>query len=573
MSTTGVIASRTHLLDGYRRAGRRVALIVLVLAIGGLTRGIVDPVGGPVVRLLASTFGEHRMSLGSALILGAQAVSLWLIGRGRLRTGTWVSAAVSLVALVALGVGVGCDSGLRPSWCQGGDWPQLLPSTQGSFVLALLAGQVVMASSGVRAIWRLRVITLLVVGVLAAGTGTAVALGLESWTPLVRIQPMRGATALVALLLVIAAIGVLTDHWPLGPLVRTEADRAIVSHLLPWILAVPFFPGAAGLFGRWVGASTVTIAVMVAVGPALIMLAALAVAVGDQRRASQRLAVALRQYELTVEQSSIGIALVSPEGRFLAVNSQLCELFQRDSETLLAMTVDELTHPDDVAEDLQQIAQCLRGELTRYEMEKRYLLPDGGWLPALLSKALVRDDDGAPVHFVSQVIDMTERRRVEDRLRDAAGRDPLTWLANRRGLEQWFDERPATTGLGVVYIDLDEFKPVNDTYGHPFGDRVLQTVAELLRAEVRADDAVARLGGDEFVIVCDGLADDHDFARMVGRLRKALDGRATIRASDGVAVAIRASIGAVEVEDDTTLSEALSRADHAMYEVKRTHRA
>ena len=317
----------------------------------------------------------------------------------------------------------------------------------------------------------------------------------------------------------------------------------------------------------------VTLSIAVTIGPATVLLAALGVTVREQRLVSNSLTVALRQYELTVEQSPIRIALVSPEGHFIAVNSRLCDLFERDRATLLDMTVEDITYPDDVAEDLEGSAACLRGERAGYEMEKRFLLPDGRWLPALLSKALVRDDDGKAVHFVSQVVDLTERRRVEDRLRDAAGRDPLTWLANRRGLVQWYDQRDVTRDLGVMYIDLDGFKPVNDIYGHPLGDLILQEVARRLRREVRADDIVARVGGDEFVvIVCYDTSDGFAFDQLVTRLQRTFDGDISVQADDGSVIAVRASVGAVQVPGPLAMSDALAQADRAMYDVKRARR-
>lgn len=127
MSITRSTASRGALLEGYRRVGRRVALLALLLAGGSVALGAIVPLDDIVTPL----FGSVRIAPVTALSLAIQAVGLWLIGHGRERAGAHLSGVVAVVALVALGVGVGCDIGWRPTWCQdAGGWPALLPSSQ-----------------------------------------------------------------------------------------------------------------------------------------------------------------------------------------------------------------------------------------------------------------------------------------------------------------------------------------------------------------------------------------------------------------------------------------------------------
>lgn len=567
MTGAEVQQSSQPLLDGYRAVGRWLSAVVAAAMTLLAAASAVN-----VLILSGSTITS--MSPFTAGLSAVVAIGLWLVGSGRHHVARPIFMSVAVLSTGLWLVSAGCDVGTVDRWCPASSgWSAHLPSTQAIGVFGLLAWSSVLVDNLRTGAQIFRGIILVMAGLLAVGTTTAIALGHGEWVFLPRIRPMVGMTASVMLLLAIATMAVRPDRWPLDRLVKSDADKVVVNHMLPWILAVPFLPGVLGLAGRTAGMNPVTLSIAVTVGPAMVLLAALGVAVREQRRVSNSLTVALRQYELTVEQSPIGIALVDPDGRFIAVNSRLCNLFERDRATLLAMTVEEITHPDDRAEDLEGSAACLRGERSRYEMEKRYLLPDGRWLPALLSKALVRDDDGTAVHFVSQVIDLTERRRVEDRLRDDAGRDPLTWVANRRGLEQWYDERDVTRDLGVVFIDLDAFKPVNDSHGHPLGDLILQEVAERLRREVRADDAVARVGGDEFVvIVCDGASDGAAFDQLVARLRRAFDGDITVQTEDGSVVAVKASVGAVQVPGTLAMSDALAQADRAMYDVKRARR-
>ncbi|MCW2995384.1 MAG: response regulator, partial [Conexibacter sp.] len=139
--------------------------------------------------------------------------------------------------------------------------------------------------------------------------------------------------------------------------------------------------------------------------------------------------------------SGVGVAVVGLDGRFLEVNPALCRLLDRDEESLLRCSFQELTHPDDLELDLEQLRSTLAGVLDRYHLAKRYLRADGGIVWAMLTVTIVRDRDGRPRHFVSQVQDITDRKTSEDELRRYTAQlatlvdtDPLTGLANRRAL-------------------------------------------------------------------------------------------------------------------------------------------
>jgi PAS domain S-box-containing protein len=130
-----------------------------------------------------------------------------------------------------------------------------------------------------------------------------------------------------------------------------------------------------------------------------------------------RLYAALRESEerfaSAFEFASIGVALVSPEGRWIKVNRALCKLVGYTAEELLAKTFQDITHPDDLAADLEQVRQVLAGEIQTYQMEKRYIQPSGAVVWVLLSVSLVRDSAGTPRYFISQIQDINERKRAE----------------------------------------------------------------------------------------------------------------------------------------------------------------
>jgi len=170
--------------------------------------------------------------------------------------------------------------------------------------------------------------------------------------------------------------------------------------------------------------------------------------------------------------------------------------------------------------------------------------------------------------------DSQSRLALEDRLRDQAHHDPLTGLANRTLLLQRLEavlRAPADgTHVGLLYLDLDRFKTVNDSLGHAAGDEMLVGVGERLAGAVRPQDLVARLGGDEFVILAPGLTAASDASRLAERIVKAL-GRAVTVA--GVPVFTSASVGVVTAQGMRRDARQLLRdADIAMYRAKHTGR-
>lgn len=162
------------------------------------------------------------------------------------------------------------------------------------------------------------------------------------------------------------------------------------------------------------------------------------------------------------------------------------------------------------------------------------------------------------------------RSEAEARLKDSAIRDPLTNLLNRRAFDSHLEAavervRRSGSGLGVAFIDLDNFKVANDTFGHAFGDEVLRAVANRLRCLLRSADVAARLGGDEFAVVVEPDNGD-SIEKLVHRLLAAFQEPIDI---DGFAYAITLSVGVAHFPDHGDRAEKLLRsADMAMYRVK-----
>jgi diguanylate cyclase (GGDEF)-like protein/PAS domain S-box-containing protein len=283
---------------------------------------------------------------------------------------------------------------------------------------------------------------------------------------------------------------------------------------------------------------------------------------------------ALRQSEerfrAAFDFAPIGMALVSLELRFLQVNPAMCTLLCRGAEQLHGLHRDEVTHGEDYDLENGQLGRLVDGDAAVVEFEKRFLDADGNPVWALVSAALLRRN-GAPVCYVYQVHDMRSRKAVEQRLSALASTDPLTGLANRRHWRQVADAhlqsaRAGGKRLGVLFLDLDHFKQVNDGLGHAAGDLLLKTVARRLRTVVRDTDLVARFGGDEFVVLLTDLASRSDAAIVARKLIEVV-GRDIVLGTKHARVGL--SVGAaVFPYDGHETRTLLQAADAALYVAK-----
>lgn len=158
-----------------------------------------------------------------------------------------------------------------------------------------------------------------------------------------------------------------------------------------------------------------------------------------------------------------------------------------------------------------------------------------------------------------------------DKAAQQANTDPLTGLANRRGVLQKMDSAfKRQQPLALLYIDLDKFKPVNDTYGHEAGDAVLRKVAELFTSCVRDEDTVARLGGDEFIIVLYGLTEKNMVEERVKKIMELINEPIWL---NDLRIKLGASIGiTMAPTDGATVEALLQAADETMYAVKKSGR-
>lgn len=284
------------------------------------------------------------------------------------------------------------------------------------------------------------------------------------------------------------------------------------------------------------------------------------------------------RFRAAFDYAAIGMALVDLNGRWLRVNPALSRMLAYEPDELLALTFQDLTHPDDLEADLHHVQRLLRGEQVSYQMEKRYVRADGQIITALLSVSLVHDDEGRPKYFVSQIQDITDRKRMEAELRESHDRlarlasiDGLTGITNRRQFDavvrDAFEQAVRyKTAVSMLLLDVDHFKAYNDSFGHLSGDDVLVSLARLLHRLARSTDTVARFGGEEFVVLL-------PHTDIEGATQFAERCRAAVAAETWPHRRVTVSIGVSGIHPtDRSPAEAIARADAALYSAKRAGR-
>jgi diguanylate cyclase (GGDEF)-like protein/PAS domain S-box-containing protein len=294
--------------------------------------------------------------------------------------------------------------------------------------------------------------------------------------------------------------------------------------------------------------------------------------IAEQERISKALVESEEHFRNAFDYAAIGMALVSPEGKWLRVNRSLCEIVGYAEAELLVSDFQAITHRDDLGKDLAEIYRMLAGEIPTCQLEKRYLHRLGHEVCVTSSASLVRDTQGQPLHLIFQIQDITERKRAEAAIQTLSLADELTGLYNRRGFlafgEQYLASlRRSNKAVVIVYSDLDGLKGINDSFGHKEGDRALVKAAALLKETFRTSDVLGRLGGDEFTVL-GAVENDGGIENLMARLEKKFEDYNALQACP---YQLSISIGIAQLNPDGTQSmeDLLAQADSAMYQNKR----
>lgn len=297
--------------------------------------------------------------------------------------------------------------------------------------------------------------------------------------------------------------------------------------------------------------------------------------ISARKHAELALRASEERFRRVFVQARVGFHITSLLGEFLQVNDKFCEITGYTEAELLTRSVYDTQSPADYGDSQKFRASLLSGETEFGYREREIQRKDGTttWISAGVS--LVCDEAQNPLHFMSVVQDITHRKLSEKRLEQLAHYDALTGLPNRVLIHDRLRQSLAQAGrqegkVGVMFVDVDHFKKINDTLGHEFGDALLQRVARHMSEAVRTDDTVGRLGGDEFAVILNTLSHGEDAQRVADKIKAEFAQPLRIGETE---LYIKVSIGiALYPGDGVDAGALLKHADVAMYSAKSSGR-
>jgi len=264
--------------------------------------------------------------------------------------------------------------------------------------------------------------------------------------------------------------------------------------------------------------------------------------------------------------------------RYVLVNAVAEEQFGASSEQIVGKTPFDLFRKPLAEQIVADDKRSIQSRETHFIDEHRWESQGLGMRYITSKRLAIRDSAGEPRYVINVVEDVTERRRANEKIEHMAHYDALTDLPNRvlfrEQIERQLKEAASGEQFALLYIDIDEFKGINDSLGHHVGDELLKTVANRIRGCIKESDLIARLGGDEFAVIQTAVASIADVENFVGRIYQEI--RQPYQCL-GHQLSTDASIGiAMAPQDGTDLDQLIKNADLAMYAAKsggrRTHR-
>ena len=353
---------------------------------------------------------------------------------------------------------------------------------------------------------------------------------------------------------------------PAGRPAIEAAIRAAIAHGTPWDLELPFVTAK----GRPLTVRAQGEAIME--GGAVVRLFGAFQDITERKLADRALASSQRRLQLITDNLPAVIAHVDNAQRYTFLSTYIERVFGIDIRAALGHTVREV-RGDAAYQKLEPyIDAALRGEKVSFsygdEVQGRSVRYQLNYVPDI-------DEHGIVQGFYGMAFDITELHETQAQLERLARVDALTGLPNRRQFDERIEEallrsKRLKQTIAVMFLDIDHFKQINDTFGHGGGDAVLCDFSRRLKSCVRATDSVARLAGDEFVVLLEGLEGVGELnalaAKVVGCTR-------SLFTVEGTELAVTASMGvATCANGQSSAAQVLARADEALYEAKRQGR-
>lgn len=283
--------------------------------------------------------------------------------------------------------------------------------------------------------------------------------------------------------------------------------------------------------------------------------------------------------EVAFEKTALGMCIALPDLTYLDINPSYCNIVGYSKDELMNMTHKDFVHPEDRENDTPFVRDMFMGKYNSFQSIKRYIHKEGYIVWAKATVTLVRDEDKNPKFFVTQIQDITLTKNAEEALKRAkaeaeklACTDYLTGCLNRRSFMVRGEEELARAmrnlkSISLILVDIDDFKSINDLYGHLAGDYVLRQFAECLNRGIRPYDFIGRFGGEEFII-CLPDTDIEDAYLIAERMRQSIEEMVTEYEDLKIKITGSFGVASSHLGVEEPIDKLIGRADKAMYEAK-----
>ncbi len=276
------------------------------------------------------------------------------------------------------------------------------------------------------------------------------------------------------------------------------------------------------------------------------------------------------RYRSLFENVPIGLYITAPDGRIIDVNAALARMLGYDDKASLLGTPASALYADPADREHEQLLFDDEPLVEDYETQLKCC--DGRLIWVRDTCRAIRNDDGSIRAFEGSLQDITDEKAAEEQLIYMAMHDPLTGVHNRYALTQLLETETSRARryehpIGVLMIDVNRFKEVNDRFGHALGDRVLQIVADVLTSSVRDTDFVVRYGGDEFLVVL--IETNGETAVVRDRIIQSMAARHPLDLLIDFSITLSIGLAHWIPGSGMSMESVLSEADVAMYEEKR----
>lgn len=297
--------------------------------------------------------------------------------------------------------------------------------------------------------------------------------------------------------------------------------------------------------------------------------------VTERMRAAERIAASEQLFRTAMHSAVTGMAINRLDGAFDVVNEALCRIVGRPRDELLGLSLRDIAQQDFLIDIQHERTRLLSDPSRRTRMTGQLLRGDGTAVWVAIGSAVITNVQGEPTAFLTQIEDISGEREARNQLAHQAFHDALTGLRNRPWMMDMLSVELKVASqrgnkIGVLFIDLDNFKVVNDSLGHAAGDEILKAVAGRIQGVLGDRDHAARLGGDEFVVLVTDVSQPEDAERVAERLAVAVAEQMDVR---NHTVIPTASIGIAVSTSGSTPESLLRDADAALFSAKDSGRS